>query len=462
MKQKSNIKINQVILISLMVFLGISLILLFLMQIISLDEYYKIYKTKQLNVIVDKIKNDDNITNTTLEDIAYEYGVCISVYQDESNKAISTFFNKGCIFSDKKSSEDYINRFIDEGKIEDTYLIENRRFRNKTIIKGLKYKKDTFIFINTSIEPLDSSIEIIKSQYVFIVLILFMVSIILAFIISKQISKPIEKISDAAKNLAKGRFDTKFETSTYIKEINELGNTLEQARNELSKTDELRRDLMANVGHDLRTPLTMIKAYAEMTRDLDGQTSKKKKENLNIIIEETDRLNVLVSDILDLSKLQSKTYELKIETFDLNMLIKSILKRYFILIDYEGYEFIYNNDKTINVSGDKKRIEQVIYNLINNAINYTGEDKKIFINLIEKDSLVIVEIQDTGKGIDKKELNYIWNKYYHNEKKHKRNAFGTGLGLSIVKTILDTHNYNYGVRSKKGKGTTFYFEIEKK
>ena len=444
-----------------MAFLGFSLILLFFMQIISLDKYYEIYKTKQLEDVIKEIKNESEINNSTLEDLAYNYEVCISVYQNKSEKAISTIYNKGCIFSDKKSSASYINEFINGEKKEDTYLLQNKRFKNKTIIKALKYKENTYIFINASIEPLDSSIQIIKSQYIYIALILLIVSIILAFQISKQISKPIEKISDSAKKLEKGDFNTKFKPDTNIVEINELSETLERARMELSKTDELRRDLMANVGHDLKTPLTMIKAYAEMTRDLDNQTIEKKKENLNIIIEETDRLNVLVRDILDLSKLQSKTYELKIEKFDLHDLIKTILKRYFILIDYEGYEFIYNNKKSIIVNADKKRIEQVIYNLINNAVNYTGNDKKIYIELIENESSVTVEIRDTGKGIPKKEIEHIWDKYYHNEKNHKRNTFGTGLGLSIVKTILDSHNYKYGVKSKNGKGTIFYFELEK-
>ena len=279
--------------------------------------------------------------------------------------------------------------------------------------------------------------------------------------ISNKISKPIENISASAKKMANGNYDVNFSTKSNIVEIEELSDALDLAKKEMSKTDELRKDLMANVGHDLRTPLTMIKAYAEMTRDLENQTPAKRKENLNIIIEETDRLNILVGDILDLSKLQSKTYELNIEEFDLNDLIKEIIRRYYILIDNEGYEFVYENDKAIMVKADKKRMEQVIYNLVNNAVNYTGDDKKIYINLTEKKKTVLVEIKDTGKGIDEKDIKYIWDKYYHNEKKHKRNAFGTGLGLSIVKTILETHGYKYGVKSKLGEGTTFYFEISK-
>ncbi len=432
------------------------------MQIVFLNKYYEVYKKNQLNDIVNSIKSNDSMDVHTLEDIAYNYGICVSIYSNGIIQTISNTYNKGCLFSDKTSSDNYITSFVESGNTEDTRLLYNKRFGNKTIIKALKYNDEVYIFLNTSIQPLDSSIILLKSQYGYIALIIFGISLIISYVISSQISRPIVKISDSAKKLANGDFNVSFSTDSKVQEIKELSTTLDLAKNELSKTDELRRDLMANVGHDLRTPLTMIKAYAEMTRDLESQTPEKRAENMNIIIEETDRLNVLVSDILDLSKLQSSTYELKIEEFDLNELIRNIIKRFYILIDSDGYEFIYNNDKEIMVKADKKRIEQVIYNLLNNAVNYTGEDKKIYINVIDEKKKVLVEIRDTGKGIDKDEIKYIWNKYYHNERKHKRNAFGTGLGLSIVKTILESHNYKYGVKSVKNKGTTFYFEIDKK
>ena len=432
------------------------------MQIVFLNKYYEVYKKNQLDDIVNSIKTNNSMDINTLEDIAYNYGVCVSIYSNGVIQTISNTYNKGCLFSDKDTSDNYITSFVSSGKTEDTKLLYNKRFGNKTIIKALKYNNEVYIFLNTSIQPLDSSIILLKSQYGYIALIIFGISLIISYVISSQISRPIVKISDSAKKLANGDFNVSFSTDSKVQEIKELSTTLDLAKNELSKTDELRRDLMANVGHDLRTPLTMIKAYAEMTRDLESQTPEKRVENMNIIIEETDRLNVLVSDILDLSKLQSSTYELKIEEFDLNELIRNIIKRFYILIDSDGYEFIYTNDKEIKVKADKKRIEQVIYNLLNNAVNYTGEDKKIYINVTDEKKKVLVEIRDTGKGIDKEEIKYIWNKYYHNEKKHKRNAFGTGLGLSIVKTILDSHNYKYGVKSVKNKGTTFYFEIDKK
>ena len=345
------------------------------MQIVFLNKYYEVYKKNQLDDIVNSIKTNNSMDINTLEDIAYNYGVCVSIYSNGVIQTISNTYNKGCLFSDKDTSDNYITSFVSSGKTEDTKLLYNKRFGNKTIIKALKYNNEVYIFLNTSIQPLDSSIILLKSQYGYIALIIFGISLIISYVISSQISRPIVKISDSAKKLANGDFNVSFSTDSKVQEIKELSTTLDLAKNELSKTDELRRDLMANVGHDLRTPLTMIKAYAEMTRDLESQTPEKRAENMNIIIEETDRLNVLVSDILDLSKLQSSTYELKTEEFDLNELIRNIIKRFYILIDSDGYEFIYTNDKEIKVKADKKRIEQVIYNLLNNAVNYTGEDK---------------------------------------------------------------------------------------
>lgn len=431
------------------------------MQIGLLKQYYEIYQTKKLNKITEEILSKEVIDNKYLEDLSYENGICMAIFSNDNTVTVANSYNRGCVIGDNKADLTFINKFIESGKFEDQTIIKTYRFKNNTLLKGIKLDNDLYIFLNAPIQPLDTSLTLIKSQYIYIVVAMLIIAILISSLISKILTDPIVKISDSANKLAKGDFDVSFNTTSNIKEIKNLSETLERAKNELSKTDSLRKDLMANVGHDLKTPLTMIKAYAEMTRDIT-QTKEKKQENMNIIIEETDRLTLLVNDILNLSKLQSKTYELKLEEFDINELIKSIIKRYKILIKDEKYKFIYENKKSVIVKADKARIEQVIYNLINNAVNYTGEDKKVYINLKEEKKYVRIEIIDTGKGIDEKDINYIWNKYYHNELKHKRNAYGTGLGLSIVKTILETHGYKYGVNSSKGNGTMFYFEINRK
>ena len=179
--------------------------------------------------------------------------------------------------------------------------------------------------------------------------------------------------------------------------------------------------------------------------------------NLNTIIEETDRLNLLVEDILTLTKLETKTIKLEKQEINLIVMIKDILSRYKIFADYT---FIFNYDKDYFIKADKKRLEQVFYNLINNAINYTGKDKIVTINLTEQNQFIKIEIIDTGKGIKKEDLDKIWDKYYTTTKNHKRNIAGTGIGLSIVKNILELHNFKYGVKTSN-KGTNFYILIKK-
>ncbi len=159
--------------------------------------------------------------------------------------------------------------------------------------------------------------------------------------------------------------------------------------------------------------------------------------------------------------MQADADTLKMEEFDLTKEIHGIIKKYEIMKELENYNFVVEMPKEAIVYADKNKLNQVIYNLINNAINYTGKDKLVTIRIIEEKSKYLVEIVDTGKGIKPEEIKLIWNKYYKNEKNHKRNVVGTGIGLSIVKTILEHHHFEYGVRSKKNVGTTFYFKINK-
>jgi signal transduction histidine kinase len=354
------------------------------------------------------------------------------------------------------SNNKYKLEFYNSNSKSATYKLVNQKFNNKTLIHAENLDNGTYLFISSSLQPLDTTVRLLSKQLIIVCIIDIIIALIVGYFISKKISKPIENMNQKAQNLAKGIYDFKFNENCNIREIDQLASTLDYAKEELKETDELRRELMANVSHDLKTPLTMIKGYAEMIRDLNNE--EKRIDNLNVIIEEADRLNLLVEDILELSKIQANKETLNIEKFDLSELVRNIIKRYDIFKE-EGYIFELDIPSKIIVSADKKKIEQVIYNLINNAINYTGDDNKIIINIKQKNG-ILVEIKDTGKGINKEELPYIWDKYYHSHKKHKRNKIGTGIGLSIVKNILEIHKFEYGVNTSKNKGTTFYFIIK--
>jgi signal transduction histidine kinase len=280
---------------------------------------------------------------------------------------------------------------------------------------------------------------------------------VISLYVSRKIAKPIENITKSAEKLAKGDFKTKFDGRGYL-EAHRLADTLTYAENELSKVDTMQRDLIANISHDLRTPLTMLKAYAEMIRDLSGDNPKKRAEHLEIIINETDRLALLVNDVLDLSKLESGKQKLSCTSFDIRSKLSEIISRFKGISQKMGYHIHFMPDAERMVYCDVVKIEQVIYNLINNAINYTGADKQVYVRQINQSDGVLIEIEDTGDGIEEDKIKLIFDKYYRSEN-HKREVVGTGLGLSIVKAVLKLHNYDYGVKSVLGKGSIFWFKI---
>lgn len=463
MKSNKN-SMNRKIWFYLVIFSLLILIFLWIFQILFLSTYYEHRKTKDMEEIVLKVMNSYEDTNSitdysnTLERISFENGICIELTDENNNLSYgSNIMGRECIRG--MHSKEYKIDFIKNNKTIQKYTMINPEFENKTLIYGIKLDNSLYAFVSTSLVPINATVNILKSQFVYVTIIVLLLSLIVSYFISKKLSKPIEEINDEALKLAKGNYNINFTTKTDIIELQELTNTLNKAKDELSKTDELRRDLMANVSHDLKTPLTMIKAYAEMVRDLTYKNKTKRDSNLNTIIDEVDRLNNLVNDILSLSVMESKMLILESEEFNLTELIQNIIKRYEIFTTTLEYKFILNTTEDFFIKADQKKLEQVIYNLINNAINYTGDDKKIYINIL-KDKDLTVEIIDTGKGINKDEIDLIWDKYYKSKKNHKRNTVGTGLGLSIVKHILELHNFEYGVKSNKNKGTCFYFKIK--
>lgn len=464
MKYKKESKLGKKILIYLIIFSVLILSFLWFFQVAFLNKYYEIVKTKEIEKIALKIKqnyNSDDIEDI-LDSLSYEEGVCIQIINNNDEVYSSNSFNRGCMGVEKGDITyfEYKQDLINNNLNKKIYKLENPRFGNKMIMYGLKLDNDNYVIVNASLQPLDSTINILASQLVYVTIIVLILSFIIAYFISRRISRPIVKLNDIALNMAKGEHDIKFNTDSDILELNSLANTLNQANSELSKTDELRRELMANVSHDLKTPLTMIKAYAEMVRDLTFNNKEKRDSNLNTIIDETDRLNLLVNDTLELSKMQSNVIELNIEVFDLANLINTVLDR-FKYLESRGYIFEYSGPKKAMISADKRKMEQVIYNLVGNATNYVSNDKRIIVKITSTDDKYLVEIKDYGKGIDDNDLDLIWDKYYRVDKKHQRNTIGTGLGLSIVKNIFIMHNLEYGVKSKKNKGTTFYFKIKK-
>ena len=436
------------------------LIFLFFFQVIFINTFYEWTKTRTIKNLAQDILVTENDTSLyeKLDRVSYSENVCIELTNSNGDNLYSTY-SSNCNLRSKAIKRNFIN----SNKKTKTYNLVNNFTREKSIMNATRLSNNLYIFISTSLIPLDSTINIIEQQLIIVSIVVLLLSIVVAYFISKRLSNPIIRISKAAKLISKGKLKTNFDSGSDIKELVDLTDALNDMKEELSKTEELQKDLMANVSHDLKTPLTMIKAYAELILDININDKEKCKNNLNIIIEEVNRLNNLVNDILTLTKVESNLDNLSKSEFDLINLIKKIVKQHNIYVIKDGYsiEFIHDNIDKLVINADKKKIEQVIYNLLNNALNYTGEDKKVIIKVEDDDKDYTIMVIDSGKGIDKKEIDHIFDRYYRSKKNHKRYVYDTGLGLSIVKNILLLHNYPYGVKSIKNKGTTFYFKIKK-
>ena len=312
---------------------------------------------------------------------------------------------------------------------------------------------ERMIVVESEITPVNSVVETLRIQLIIMTVVILILSIVVAIFLGKYIAQPISDTNEQAKALAKQDYDITFSGGRY-REITELNETLTYAAGELKKVDSLQKELIANISHDLRTPLTMITGYSEVMRDLPGEMTP---ENIQIIIDEATRLNSLVTDLLDISRLQSGTADVKKAPFSLTECIESIFARYTKLIENDGLNIVFEHDREVFIMGDELRMTQVLYNLINNAINYIGEDKTVIVRQTVEDEKVRVDVIDHGDGIPEEKLKYIWDRYYRVDKEHRRAVIGTGLGLSIVKNILIAHDAEFNVTSTLGEGSDFYF-----
>lgn len=323
-------------------------------------------------------------------------------------------------------------------------------------------EEDVKIILTCSRAKITEASAVIRKEFGIVTIIVIVVAVLLAGHFSVKLSRPVDEMSEAAKKWAQGDQTVNFtpKRRTYS-EINELGEALNYAKDEISKSGALQRDLLANVSHDLKTPLTMIRAYAEMIRDISGDNKEKREKHTQVIIDESDRLSMLVNDILNLSKLQSAVDELNETEINLSELTERVIGRFSDYVENKGYTIEEYIAPDLITFADEKKIEQVIYNLLGNSINYTGEDKTVKVYLTAENDNILLEIIDSGKGISQEKIETIWERYYRFSETNTRPVKGTGLGLSIVKAILDSHKLQFGVRSKKDCGSNFYVKFKR-
>ena len=464
----------------LSLFALVLIILVWFLQTWSMDNRYKDMKSAQTTRIAREIRSaylssgrDVWTLQSMIKDTASTNDLIIYVRDDnntpivlEDGSFVDNSFRAGGRFQETEDRIRRLHMLILSSEFDSATYIETDKGSNLQTLEYVSLlptptQSDTsyYMYIFAPLYPVQSTVAILRSQLKYIAILLLILAAILAFILSSRIARPIRDITRSAAEMSRGNYSVKFRGGNYT-EMKDLANTLNMAENEMNKAGQYQQDLIANVSHDLRTPLTMIRSYAEMIRDISGDKPEKRNAHLQVIIDESDRLTTLVNDMLNLSRMQSHRMVILPAPFDLRQAADTILASYRVMEEKEGYHIIENLGKTpLPVIADEDKIKQVMSNLLSNAVKYCGEDKEILVTLKRTGRSVRFSVTDHGMGIAPEELPHVWDKYYKTSTHHVRQTEGTGLGLSIVREILTLHQAEYDVKSTVGKGSTFWFEL---
>ena len=487
--EKKGISVRWKLVFYMSAFVVVFLIVTWFFQIFLLGTFFRSVKRNEMEEVASTLS--EKVGTGGLASAAFnaavDHTLCVTVYRIEegqaqrvadadatgSNLTVSLSSERLAYFYDKATENEgsYFSRVAFGGYEVESDLLdqlpgnenasEGHRIPGKSLrliyvrLTESSNQQQYMIVLDAGVQPLNSTVRTLSTQYVWIAVIILIAALVMVLILYRKISAPLVRMNNSAKLLALGKYDVEFSGKGY-RETRELAETLNYASRELSRVDRLQKELIANISHDLRTPLTMIKGYSEVMRDIPEENTP---ENMQVIIDETERLSDLVSDLLDLSRIQSGAWSAKPELFDLTDAVYQVMKRYDALVRHRGYRLEFVAEQSAWVSADHGMVLQVLYNLINNALNYTGEDRSVTVRQSFYESNVRISVTDTGEGIEPEQFPLIWDRYYKVDKVHRRAMIGTGLGLSIVKEILELHSARYGVESTPGIGSTFWFEL---
>lgn len=467
------------------------------------EKFYYKQKTKNLTQSVEKLKqtymSDQNL-NKDLYEYAYKF--------EEENNAQIAFLNKSGVIkyikqpikhnSEVDSKEviimaiknwvsyekSYFDVILSKKSVHFNFKNPILNTNNLVVVSPIVVDDEItdILFVISTLQPIGEASSVIKIYYLYAYLIVIIIIAVLSLFYSKIISKPLIEVNKIANKMASLDFSTKCtvksedEIGTLSNNLNFLSTTLDNTLKKLNKANEelkadiekeralekLRKEFIAGVSHELKTPISLIEGYSEGLKD--GIVDEVDKEfYLDVIIDETKKMNTLVMNMLELSKLESGTFSLNIKPFLLFDLIDKIYKKYKNTESNRIFYLQFNIQKETIVLGDIFKIESVLENIINNAIKYSDENTTIFITIQNHNSLknkVIIDIENQGDQIPQKELDFIWEKFYRVDKSRNKYLGGTGLGLSIVKNILILHESDFDLKNTK-TGVKFFFTLNK-
>lgn len=311
------------------------------------------------------------------------------------------------------------------------------------------------VLVTTSLVHVTEAGKVLSTLLPLAAALIFGFAMSAAWLFSEWFTKPLRQLSSAARQMALGNYAVQVDNRRND-ELGDLARDFNHMAEEVQHAVQMQRDLLANVSHDLRTPLTLIKGYAETVRDLTGDDKAHRDEQMNIIVDEADRLTALVSSVMELSKVTSGTYKCERVHFDMGQLCDEVSERYDAICAQNGWQLqLELPEEELPVYADPDMMQRALHNLLGNAMHHIGQDGIFILRAFRCSEGVRVEVEDHGPGIAAADLPYIFDRYYRSRSDAGKQ--GTGLGLSITKAIFQQHGFRFGVQSTLGKGTIFWF-----
>ena len=494
MKLKNNFKsVRFKLFLTLCVVIAIIVLCLVAINSIVLESFYLYTKTRNVKLVYQKINNyyNSNKNNINIEEelkrIAFNNNFDIFIETDENIIIFNTnkdIYSTLDVITSAKNQSNQNNIIYEEDNIKITRINDQYNSISYILLSG-QLDNGYYLYISMPAVPIEESVEISNQALIIIGLIILLISSFIASYISKKFTSPIVELNDITNKMAKLDFSQKYRIADTDDEINELGknintmsdkleSTIKQLREnnvelekdieEKSKIDEMRKQFISDVSHELKTPIALIQGYAEGLIENVNTDDESRKFYAEVILDESNKMDTLVKQLLELIKLEYGKREFNNKEFDIVELINEVIRKCKVMIEEKNIKINFNANQKVMVNADDFYIEQVVTNYFTNAIKHAIEinnEKKIEIKIEkkEKEGKIRVSVFNTGNNIKEENLNKIWGRFYKEDTSRNRTDGGTGIGLALVKAIMNNYKNGYGAINKEN-GVEFYFELD--
>lgn len=495
MKQSKRIQQRSITTQICMVIIGLvagTVLLCWFLNTTFLEQYYSKMKTDQL------VNGYDTVNGAAKRGMLTddELDVQLDRLCDNGNIELLIISSDGTVVrSTSNDSGNLINRFMDvlfgaaadKGRQEvvstDNYSVlqvTDRRMSSEYLVLWGTLDDGNLIMMRTALESIRESVHIANRFLAYIGACGILLSAVIVVLVTQRITRPIRQLTDISRQMTELDFTAKYEEGNSVKEIEQLGKHMNQlsealeraigelktANNELKsdiekkeQIDEMRKEFLSNVSHELKTPLALIQGYAEGLLECINDDAESRGFYCEVIMDEAGKMNQMVQKLLTLNHLEFGNDAVTIDRFDITELIKGVIENATLLLQQNEIHLLFDEGQAY-VWGDEFQIEEVITNYLSNAIHYAAGEKQIRIFYTYKEEVLRVSVFNTGSSIPQEDIDKIWDKFYKVDKARTREYGGSGIGLSIVKAVMESHHRECGVCNCPG-GVEFWIELDK-